>query len=249
MKCCAVIPAAGSGSRLGLNIPKILAPISDTETIWTTLRQKLLNVVDHIHLIVSPIHENLMRHVLHNDLANGIVSMSIQAHPIGMGDAVFCGYSVWSNAKTILIVWGDQVFVSNETLMTCCLQHAGSEKTLVLPLTHTENPYVEYIFSDNKKLIAVKQSREGDNCFPNGLSDIGTFLLSTHGLKSAWDDYLAQSHHGKYTGEINFLPFLPYLAQHGWDVRVTQVANPLESRGINTLDDLLFFQTLYKETV
>ena len=54
MKTCAVIPAAGRGTRLGLDRPKILAPLSSSETIWSVLRRKLLAMVDHIHVILSP---------------------------------------------------------------------------------------------------------------------------------------------------------------------------------------------------
>src|SRR5262249_33949540 len=41
MKICAVIPAAGRGSRLGTNRPKILAQLNARQTIWSVLRDKL----------------------------------------------------------------------------------------------------------------------------------------------------------------------------------------------------------------
>ena len=47
----AVIPAAGRGTRLGLDRPKILAPLNDDETIWSVLRDKLLAVVDRVHVV------------------------------------------------------------------------------------------------------------------------------------------------------------------------------------------------------
>jgi len=54
MSVCALIPAAGRGSRLGTDAPKILAPLTEQQTIWSILHAKLAPLVDHIHLELSP---------------------------------------------------------------------------------------------------------------------------------------------------------------------------------------------------
>ena len=54
MKVCAVIPAAGRGSRLGLDVPKLLVPIAGGATIWSILKDRLKPFVDHIHVVLSP---------------------------------------------------------------------------------------------------------------------------------------------------------------------------------------------------
>jgi bifunctional UDP-N-acetylglucosamine pyrophosphorylase/glucosamine-1-phosphate N-acetyltransferase len=54
MRICAVVPAAGRGSRLHESLPKLLAPLGHGATLWSVLSRKLLAVVDHINLIVSP---------------------------------------------------------------------------------------------------------------------------------------------------------------------------------------------------
>ena len=54
MRICAVIPAAGRGTRLGANGPKILTPLTDTQTVWDILHGRLAPLVDHIHLVLSP---------------------------------------------------------------------------------------------------------------------------------------------------------------------------------------------------
>ncbi|HKB96155.1 MAG TPA: NTP transferase domain-containing protein, partial [Rhizomicrobium sp.] len=110
MKVCAVIPAAGRGSRLGADVPKILAPLTEHETIWSILHARLAPLVDHIHLVLSPEGARAFPPPPQR------VSTSIQPEPIGMGDAIFGAHAVWAKFDAMLIVWGDQVFVSSDTL-------------------------------------------------------------------------------------------------------------------------------------
>src|SRR6185437_3926183 len=90
MSICAVIPAAGRGTRLGGAGPKILTPLTPEETIWSILHAKLSPLVDHIHLVLSPEGAAAFP-----DLP-AVVSCSIQSEPIGMGDAIFRGHDIWS---------------------------------------------------------------------------------------------------------------------------------------------------------
>ena len=245
MRICAVIPAAGRGSRLGIAQPKILAPLNGRETVWSVLHAKLAPLVDHIHLVLSPEGARDFP-----PLPPG-VSQSIQAEPTGMGDAIFGARPSWKSFDAILIVWGDQVFVSQDTLRRVLAALISREHQAVLPVTRMADPYVEYVF-DGKRLTKVLQSREGDQTAPNGFSDVGTFLLVTQGLAAAWNDYLSRDHssgaaRGGQTGEINFLPFLPFLSARGWTFTPLEVGDPTEARGINTPEDLSFFRERYKD--
>jgi bifunctional N-acetylglucosamine-1-phosphate-uridyltransferase/glucosamine-1-phosphate-acetyltransferase GlmU-like protein len=240
MRICAVIPAAGHGTRLGSDLPKLLTPLTSTQTIWSILHARLSPLVDHIHLVLSPNGAAALPDLPAN------VSCSIQPSPIGMGDAIFRGHETWSTFDAVLIIWGDQVFVSADTLAHTIAALGDVPRSGVLPVTRMMEPYVEYVWQDGF-LTAVRQSREGDACMPNGLSDVGTFLLSANGLDAAWKDYLAQAPRGGQTGEINFLPFLPFLAATGWAIQPLAVVDATEARGINTKSDMAFFQSLYKD--
>jgi len=241
MKICAVIPAAGRGTRLGSELPKILTPLTAHHTIWSILHAKLAPLVDHTHLVLSPDGAKQFPALPAN------VSVSIQPEPIGMGDAIFRGFETWSKYDAVLIVWGDQVFVSTDTLTRAIAALKSPQKHIALPVTRMTAPYVEYVFKD-QRLTKVLQTREGDITTPDGFSDVGAFLLGTESLKPAWDDYLAGAQRGNGTGEINFLPFLPFLSTRGWTVTPLEVADATEARGINTKTDLAFFQSLYNKT-
>lgn len=237
MSICAVIPAAGRGTRLGSDVPKIFTSLTKRDTVWTVLREKLSPLVDHVCLVLSP--EGAAMAPVADD-----VSIGIQPLPTGMGDAIFGAHAIWSGYDTILVVWGDQVFVSRDTLERA-IAACASGKNVVLPVTRVAQPYVEYVF-DRGDLAKVLQTREGDATTPNGFSDVGTFLLNTAGLKDAWDEFSATAARGNVTGEINFLPFLPWLAAHGWTITPIEVDDATEARGINTPEDLEFFRARFR---
>jgi bifunctional UDP-N-acetylglucosamine pyrophosphorylase/glucosamine-1-phosphate N-acetyltransferase len=223
---------------LGSQLPKILTPLTANDSVWSVLHTKLAPLVDHIHVVLSPDGAALFPQT------DG-VSTSIQFEPTGMGDAIFQAHDAWSGYEWLLVVWGDQVFVSGNTLSRALAARSAAHQ-MVLPLTRMAEPYVEYVL-EGGCLLRVLQTREGDATTPYGFSDVGTFLLSVAGLKPAWQAYRATTPAGAATGEINFLPFLPFLSDRGWKVTPLEVADVTEARGINTPDDLAFFQNLYEK--
>lgn len=237
MRLCAVIPAAGRGSRLGSIGPKILTPIGDGRTIWSILHQKISPHVDRVHLVLSPEGKAAFT-ALHAAAADPFVTCSVQAAPLGMGDAIFGAIEAWRPASAILVVWGDQVLVSADTLRRAIAAWDGRPKVAVIPVAEVGSPYVEYVFGPGGRLDAVRQTREGDACAANGLSDVGVFLMSVEGLEPAWRRYLAAASRGASTGEVNFLPFLPFLSLSGWEVAPVRVPDSTEARGVNTPEDL-----------
>jgi UTP-glucose-1-phosphate uridylyltransferase len=63
-----------------------------------------------------------------------------------MGDAVFCGKEFLAESENIFIVWGDQVYISGETInKALTIQRAAASPCCTLPILEVDNPYVQYI--------------------------------------------------------------------------------------------------------
>jgi bifunctional UDP-N-acetylglucosamine pyrophosphorylase / glucosamine-1-phosphate N-acetyltransferase len=240
---CAVIPAAGRGTRLGLDVPKLLAPIGDDCTVWTLLRDGLTGCADHIHVVISPSSFDVVRSVVTTGPHHDRISVGVQERALGMGDAIFGAAEAWMGFSHLLVVWGDQAGLSSQTLRRAIAFHAcGSGPRCTLPVVEAERPYVQYVFR-NGSLEDIRQAREGAAVDDRGYSDVGVFLLEVKGLQDAWRQYTRIAEAGAVTGEVNFLPFLVYLSrQCGWRFEPVRVADPTEARGINTREDLSFFQ-------
>jgi bifunctional UDP-N-acetylglucosamine pyrophosphorylase/glucosamine-1-phosphate N-acetyltransferase len=251
-RLCAVVPAAGRGTRLGADVPKVFVPILPGVTIWDAVRGTLSQVADRIVLVLSPDGHT---YVEKNRAAFSPQSfdktiLALQPAPLGMGDAIFGAADLWRDDDDLLVVWGDQFNLSLRTLTACLLLHAAREKpALTLPVARAPRPYVEYVFDSSDRLAGLRQSREGDMCEPGGFSDIGVFLLSGgRTLCEEWRRYRAASAPGSVTGEINFLPFLVHLSSTaGWPVGRYETDNPDEAVGINTPEDLAFARRLLQK--
>lgn len=244
---CLIIPAAGRGTRLGLTIPKVFCPIQENVSPFTLIMDATKCIQHDTCLVLS--HDGLNYVKNHNNVLNGEnVVISIQESPIGMGDAVFSGYSYWEKFKTIIVIWGDQCSINYDTVEKAYskFKEISGENKILIPLTKKKDPYVDYYFEDGV-LTKINQSRELEKCRKEGFSDVGLFILSNTNLKSCWDSYLEHVQLGGITGEINFLPFLPYLCNKcGYIFGHIDVNDNSQSRGLNNQDDLRFFKESIK---
>ena len=250
---CAVVPAAGRGSRLGADVPKVFVPIFPDLTIWDAVHGKLSQMADRVVLVLSPDGQSYVEtnRAKFNSDSFAKTEIAQQSVPLGMGDAIFGAADFWRDYDDILVVWGDQFNLSLQTLNACVKMHVASNKpALTLPVVRAPQPYVEYVFDTSGLLTQIRQSREGDPCEPNGFSDIGVFLLSGGAaLTAEWECYWATHAPGSKTGEINFLPFLVHLSSTAkWPVNRYETLDPAEAIGINTLDDLAFARQLLQKT-
>ena len=86
MSICAVIPAAGNGTRLGSSDPKVFTQVNGSKVVWDFLYKNIKPHVDSFNLILKPGIRDLYSLHLSND-----VVVSEQDVPLGMGDAIFRG--------------------------------------------------------------------------------------------------------------------------------------------------------------
>ena len=249
---CAVVPAAGRGTRLGAEEPKVFVPLLPGFTIWDALHENLAPLVDRIVLVLSREGGGFWNQNRAGFTSDSFekTSIAMQPAPLGMADAIFGAADFWRGHDNLLVVWGDQFNLSRETLEACAALQARREgPALTLPVVRVPKPYVEYVFDLEGALVEVRQSREGDVCAPNGLADLGTFFLSGgDALFAEWERYCSAAAAGSLTGEVNFLPFLVHLSTvAGWPVNRYEVHDPAEGLGINTPEDLALARELLQK--
>ena len=172
MKNLLIIPAAGNASRLNINYPKKFRLI---DLLLSRIK------VEKIIFVIKKKDINIFKNHLKNKYKTLNYDLVVQNKAKGMADAVLSSSRKWSGYQKIIILWGDQIGISKNTLNKI-IKHKVRLKNILLPLVYKKNLYVEYIFK-KKKLVAINEYRENDNISNKGFSDVGLFAFSSYNLK------------------------------------------------------------------
>lgn len=231
-----IIPAAGRGSRLGAGRPKPLVRVNG-RTMLEHLADLYRPFVEHIVVVAHP---SFAHEIDVWGAQQGHVSVVTQEHPTGMLDAIFCAEPVVRSRQPDLvwITWADQIGVLTATverLAAVCGQIP--HPALALPTVHRPEPYTHFERDAQGRLSRFLQRREGDVMPAEGESDMGVFALARNTFHVDLAEYASTAVPAAGTGERNFVPFVPWLAQRK-AVVTFPCTDPMEAIGINTPDEL-----------
>jgi bifunctional UDP-N-acetylglucosamine pyrophosphorylase / glucosamine-1-phosphate N-acetyltransferase len=232
-----VIPAAGTGSRLGSNVPKLLVPVNGRPMIQHLLAL-YRTIADRAVVVVAP---SAQADVL-KSLANAVppVALVTQSAPTGMLDAVLLARHEVQRVRPrrVLITWCDQIAVRPETVTAVvAASRVNPEPAVAMPTWRGEHPYVHLVRDASGRIVRVLHRREGDEMPASGESDAGVFDLSAEAFLDWLPQYAAAPEIGPRTGERNFVPFVGWVSARGPVVTIP-CTEPEEAIGINTPDEL-----------
>jgi CTP:molybdopterin cytidylyltransferase MocA len=228
-----IIPAAGSGSRLGAPVPKLLFPVN-RRPMLDYLVALYAPFVERLVLVVQPAAESQVREYC---AAHGIrAECEVQPSPTGMLDAILIPSDRIARAApdTVWITWCDQIAVHPSTVAR--LAEADGASDLVFPTVRQVQPYVHFVRNDRGDLSGVLHRREGDAMPDVGESDIGLFALTRTTYLGLLPAFACEAGRSAVTRERNFLPFIPWLAARGRVATIPAQAE-IEALGLNTADD------------
>lgn len=230
-----VIPAAGRGSRLGYDKPKILYPIAG-RMILEWLLDLFVPHSRRIVVVLSPEGRQPVEAELER-LLPGRYAIAIQEVPAGMGDAVERGLA-FADTPHLALVWGDQVALRPNTVETCLATHQQNGFDVTCPTVHRPNPYIHFDRDAAGAICGLRQAREGDEMPALGESDTGFFCFRTSVLGSLLGKLRTADHlRGSATGEFNLLPAIPLAAKLGYQVATPGIVSMEETIGVNSKED------------
>jgi bifunctional UDP-N-acetylglucosamine pyrophosphorylase/glucosamine-1-phosphate N-acetyltransferase len=232
----AVVPAAGRGSRLGSDRPKILYPLADRLLIeW--LLDFLEPNCSRLVFVLSPGGSGEVRPELER-LIPGRYDIVIQEVPLGMGDAVERALPA-VKTRHLVVVWGDQAALRRESVEACLRLHEGRmNASVTCPTVFRSNPYIHFDRDADGRISGLRQAREGDRMPEEGESDTGFFCFETKTLRRLLAGLRDQpGQEGHATGEFNFLPVIPFAARQGLEILSPALMTLAETVGINSAAD------------
>jgi bifunctional N-acetylglucosamine-1-phosphate-uridyltransferase/glucosamine-1-phosphate-acetyltransferase GlmU-like protein len=226
----AIVPAAGKGTRLGHDAPKILYPVHG-RPILAWLLDLLLPVSARTVIVVSPAGRPPIEDELSRLGAPDTVALAVQAAPRGMADAVLAARGAMSIAHT-LVVWGDQVGLSPVTIERVARLHAArAGATLTLATILRSSPYIHVERDPDGRIVRVHEARKAPIPVSVGENDCGLFAFQTRALFEILEAAAPGSGDGP---EFDLLPLFPRFERGEGTVATMRITDETETLGINT---------------
>ncbi len=245
MRRALIVPAAGAGSRLGGEVPKLLALVDGRPMI-----DILLDLYrEHVETVVVVIHPSADERVrAHLAAERERVEVLWQPAPTGMLDAVLIPHALLlpKRPAQVWITWCDQVAVDPATIEEMARHADRPGIDVVIPTAHRRHPYTFLQRDASGRLARILHRREGDAIPEWGESEMGVFSLSARAYFDELPEYAANDTVGAATRERNFLPFLPWAAARA-RVEMFQCRDAREAVGVNTPADLAEVEAFLRE--
>jgi bifunctional UDP-N-acetylglucosamine pyrophosphorylase/glucosamine-1-phosphate N-acetyltransferase len=229
-----VVPAAGLGSRLGSALPKLLHPVGGAPML-DHLAALYRTRVARWFIVCRPADDSAVRDACARlGLAADVLH---QSSPTGMLDAILVPAATIGRVDPDLvwITWADQIAIHPLTVARLASTALVSPRpAMVMPTTLQPAPYIHFDRDAERRIVAVRQRREGDAMPEIGEADCGLFSLTRAAYVDRLPAYAAETGaSGAGTGERNFLPFIPWLQTRA-RIETFPCMEPIESVGVNT---------------
>jgi bifunctional UDP-N-acetylglucosamine pyrophosphorylase / glucosamine-1-phosphate N-acetyltransferase len=240
-----IVPAAGAGSRLGGDMPKLLARV-DGRPMIDTLLDLYRDHVETIVVVIHPSADDRVRAHLARERAR--VEVLWQPAPTGMLDAVLIPHALLAPLRPaqVWITWCDQVAVDPATIEDLARHADRAGVDAVIATAHRRHPYTCLERDSSGRLVRILHQREGDPIPEWGESEMGVFSLSDRTYFELLRDYAASAAVGAATQERNFLPFLPWAASRA-RVEMFRCRDAREAVGVNTPADLALVEAFLRQ--
>ena len=231
-----LIPAAGRGTRSGLDYPKTLYKVDGKEILL-----HILDLIDEIDkkptLVVSPDGFQIIKNFLIKN--NRKAELILQEKALGMGNAIlqYKNSESYQLAEDIILIWGDIPFIRKNTISKLIKEHFSHGNEFTLITKNVQKAYTIIERNSENKITNIKETREEGTSPINGERDIGLFIFKKRTIFEILEEELPRKY-GSKTNEHGFLYIIEHLSKRGYKIEGLPIANEKELRSLNYISDL-----------
>ncbi|MBR6027403.1 MAG: bifunctional UDP-N-acetylglucosamine diphosphorylase/glucosamine-1-phosphate N-acetyltransferase GlmU [Neisseriaceae bacterium] len=237
---CVVILAAGRGTRMYSDIPKVLHPIGNkpmlTHVIDTaqTLQPTLISVV------VGFGREMVI------DKVNRPVQWVEQTEQLGTGHAMQCAMPTLPENGITLILYGDVPLIDKTSLQE--LIDVASECKLAILTDIVDNPtgYGRIIRCDKQKIIGIVEEKDANNQ-QKQIKEINTGIIAVDNQHLA--NYLKKLNNNNAQQEYYLTDIIELAVQNGIEVKSVTVKEHYLVAGVNNKLQLAELTRIYQQNL
>lgn len=228
----AVILAAGKGTRMKSDLPKVVHTIEGKCLVDYAIEAAQGAGANDICLVVGYKYEVVRETILHQD-----VRFVLQEEQLGTGHAVRCAKDFLGDDGETMILFGDTPLITSDTLKRLQEHHRknGNAVTVLSAMVDDPTGYGRIIRDDDGNFVeSVEHKDANEEQLASHEINSGMYIFDTKELKEALDKILPNNAQGEY-----YLPdTLTIIKDKGLKVDAFALDDPEDITGVNDQDQL-----------
>lgn len=243
MRLDVVILAAGKGTRMNSNLPKVMHKIAGKPMIEHVVDCASSLGTEHIHLVVGHGADVIKRHFLGDHSTEGYVSYEglkgselsfvNQDNQLGTGHAVqqaMPNIPARSVEDRVLVLYGDVPLVSKDTLQELIDKSATAPLGVLTLFTQNPEGLGRIIRDDSHQLRAIVEERDASE-EQKGINEVNSGILITSAIELK--DWLSRLSNDNAQGEYYLTDIIAMAVADGHVVESLTTGDEYEVQGVN----------------
>lgn len=236
-KLSVVILAAGKGTRMYSDLPKVLHKVAGKPMVKHVIDTAKQLSADQIHLIYGHGADLLKQH-----LADEPVNWVFQAEQLGTGHAMQQAAPFFKDDENIVMLYGDAPLITKETLEK--LIAAKPANGIALLTVNLDNPTgYGRIIRENGSVVAIVEQKDA-NPEQLKITEVNTGVMVSDG--ASFKKWLARLDNNNAQGEYYMTDVIGLANQDGFQVAAVTADDIMEVEGANNRLQLNALERYYQ---
>ncbi|MDP8171395.1 bifunctional UDP-N-acetylglucosamine diphosphorylase/glucosamine-1-phosphate N-acetyltransferase GlmU [Pasteurella skyensis] len=237
-KLSVVILAAGKGTRMYSDLPKVLHKVAGKPMVKHVIDTAKSLEADNIHLIYGHGGE-LMQQVLKDEPVNWV----LQTEQLGTGHAMQQAAPFFNDDENIVMLYGDAPLITKETLQKLIAQKP--QNGIALLTVELDNPTgYGRILRDQGSVVGIVEQKDA-NPEQLAIKEVNTGVMVASG--KSFKQWLARLDNNNAQQEYYITDIIAFANQDGFKVQAVQADEFMEVEGANNRLQLATLERFYQQ--
>lgn len=236
-KLSAVILAAGKGTRMYSNLPKVLHKIGHKSMLQNVIDS--VNLLDVVNIYVIYGHG---KEQLEPVLRDQPVSLVLQQPQLGTGHAVLQAAPNINDDEDILILYADTPLISPQTLQALITNKPDNGISLLTAIVNDPTGYGR-IVRENGEIVAIVEQKDATS-EQQQINEINTGIMLVNGKQLK--HWLAKLSNNNAQKEYYLTDIIDFAHQDGCPIKATHPKALFEVEGVNNRLQLASLERTYQ---
>jgi len=237
-----IILAAGKGSRMKSELPKVLHQLAGKPLVQHVIDSCQSMGATHCHLVVGH-SAQLVKNIVSGDRIS--LSFVTQDQQLGTGHAVKMALSGLPDDSPTLILYGDVPLTHHDTLRQLVDLYWENPRGIALMTCHFDDPtgYGRIIRDATNRVTGIVEHKDASD-IQKQVTEVNTGILCCN--SSQLKSWIARLNNNNAQGEFYLTDIIAMAVEDGQKIETAQPINLYEIEGINTLRQLAKLERIWQ---